>query len=63
VALLDLPFQPTKGSSMRRLTVRALMLCVVVAATAAPVSAQTTPKVELSGGYQFLNFSLDGENE
>jgi opacity protein-like surface antigen len=48
---------------MRRLTVRLLMLCVAVAATAAPVSAQTTPKVELSGGYQFLNFSLDGENE
>jgi hypothetical protein len=32
-------------------------------ATALPVSAQTTPKVELSGGYQFLNFSLQGENE
>jgi len=48
---------------MRRLTVRLLMFCVAVVATAAPVFAQTTPKVELSGGYQFLNFSLDGENE
>jgi opacity protein-like surface antigen len=30
---------------------------------AVPASAQTVPKVELSGGYQFLNFSIEGESE
>jgi len=44
-------------------TVRVLVFCLSVLATAVPVFAQSTPKVELSGGYQFLNFSLDGENE
>ena len=43
--------------------VRPLVFCLAVVATAAPVAAQSTPKVELSGGYQFLNFSLDGQNE
>jgi hypothetical protein len=32
-------------------------------APAVTASAQSTPKVEVSGGYQFLNFSLEGENE
>ena len=35
----------------------------VMAVAAAPASAQTVPKVELSGGYQFLNFSAEGESE
>lgn len=48
---------------MRRMTVRVLVICLTAVAVAVPVSAQSTPKVELSGGYQFLNFSLDGENE
>ncbi len=48
---------------MHRVTVRALVFCLASLATALPVSAQSTPKVELSGGYQFLNFSLSGENE
>jgi len=48
---------------MHRLTLRVLVLCLTALALAIPASAQTTPKVELSGGYQFLNFSLDGENE
>jgi len=48
---------------MHRSTVRILVLCLLAVATAVPVAAQSTPKVELSGGYQFLNFSLDGENE
>ena len=48
---------------MHRLTVRVLVFCLAAMATALPVSAQSVPKVELSGGYQFLNFSLDGENE
>jgi len=30
---------------------------------AAPAFAQSVPKVELSGGYQFLNFSAEGQSE
>jgi hypothetical protein len=30
---------------------------------AIPAFAQSAPRAELSGGYQFLNFSSDGENE
>jgi opacity protein-like surface antigen len=48
---------------MHRLTARVLVFCLTALALAVPASAQTTPKVELSGGYQFLNFSLNGENE
>ena len=48
---------------MHRLTLRVLVLCLTALALAIPARAQTTPKVELSGGYQFLNFSLNGENE
>jgi opacity protein-like surface antigen len=48
---------------MHRLTARVLAFGLAALATALPVSAQSTPKVELSGGYQFLNFSLAGENE
>ena len=51
---------------MHRLTVRVLVFCLATMATALPVSAQSTPKVELSGGYQFLNvslFSLNDENQ
>ena len=39
---------------MPRLTVRVLVFCLTaLGLLAVPVSAQTTPKVELSGGYQF----------
>ena len=48
---------------MHTLTARVLVFCLAAVAAAVPVSAQTAPKVELSGGYQFLNFSLGGENE
>jgi opacity protein-like surface antigen len=42
----------------------ALALCVAVLGVAAvPASAQTVPKVELSGGYQFLNLAVEGRNE
>ena len=47
-------------------SVRVLALGLVIMAAAVPVSAQSTPKVELSGGYQFLNmslFSINDENE
>jgi opacity protein-like surface antigen len=45
------------------LALRMLVLCLAAIALAVPASAQTVPKVELSGGYQFLNFSLSGANE
>jgi len=35
----------------------------VLGVAAVPASAQTVPKVELSGGYQFLNVAIEGENE
>ena len=48
---------------MYRLPVRVLAVCVVVLGVAVPAVAQTAPKVELSGGYQFLNFSAAGRSE
>ena len=39
---------------------RLLGLCVTVLAAAVPARAQDTPKVEVSGGYQFIRF--DGNN-
>ena len=48
---------------MHRLTLRVLACCLAAMAIAVPASAQTVPKVELSGGYQFINFSVNGANE
>ena len=48
---------------MHGLTLRVMVFCLAAIAMAVPASAQTVPKVELSGGYQFLNFSLSGANE
>ena len=48
---------------MHRLRVHILGFCLVALSVAIPVSAQTVPKTEVSGGYQFLNFSVEGENE
>ncbi len=49
---------------MRRLPLHVLAFGVAaLAVTAVPASAQDVPKVELSGGYQFLNFSVEGESE
>src|SRR4026209_1836720 len=45
------------------LALRMLVHCLSAIALAVPASAQTVPKMELSGGYQFLNFSLSGVNE
>ena len=42
---------------------RLAVLAFLTAAVAVPASAQDVPKVELSGGYQFLNFSVEGESE
>lgn len=41
-----------------------LALCVaILGVAAAPASAQTVPTIELSGGYQFLNLAVEGQNE
>jgi opacity protein-like surface antigen len=48
---------------MSRVSVRMLALCVTLVCVAVPASAQSTPKAEISAGYQFLNFSVEGENE
>jgi opacity protein-like surface antigen len=48
---------------MNRLSLRVVGLCLAVVGIAVPTSAQTISKVELSGGYQFMNFSVDGEGE
>ena len=48
---------------MQRMCVRVLSICVVVLGVAAPVAAQTTPRTEISGGYQFLSFEAEGESE
>jgi opacity protein-like surface antigen len=47
---------------MRDVRVRVLSLCAVILIVAAPAFAQT-PAVEVSGGYQFLNFDVEDENE
>jgi hypothetical protein len=48
---------------MNRLLCRILGLCLAAIGVAVPASAQTVPKVELSGGYQFLTFAAEGESE
>lgn len=48
---------------MLQLRVRVFGLCLVAISTAVPVSAQTTPRTEVSGGYQFVTFDVDGESE
>ena len=40
-----------------------LGVCLALVGLATPVAAQTTPKGEVSGGYQFLNLSSGGEGE
>ena len=48
---------------MYRLHVRVLAFYLAAMGVAIPAFAQSAPRAELSGGYQFLNFSSDGENE
>ena len=48
---------------MQRLPGRVLGLCLAVLVVSAPVAAQTTPRTEISGGYQFVTFSVDEESE
>ena len=48
---------------MSRCHVRVLGFLLAAWCVAIPVSAQTTPRTEISGGYQFVTFSVDGDNE
>ena len=48
---------------MYRPRLEVLALLTAAMAVAVPASAQDVPRVELSGGYQFLNFSVEGESE
>ena len=43
--------------------VRVLGLCLTALSAALPVAAQTAPRAEVSGGYQFLNLSVEGEGQ
>jgi opacity protein-like surface antigen len=40
-----------------------LSLCVVILGVALPAAAQTFPRTEISGGYQFVTFTVADENE
>jgi opacity protein-like surface antigen len=45
-----------------RMWMRVLGLGVVMLGVAVPAVAQTTPRTEISGGYQFLTFSVEGDD-
>lgn len=48
---------------MQRLCVGVLSLCAVMLGLAVPAAAQTFPRTEISGGYQFVTFSVEDESE
>jgi hypothetical protein len=48
---------------MLRLHVRVLCFFLVALCVAGSASAQTTPRTEISGGYQFLTFTVDDDSE
>jgi opacity protein-like surface antigen len=48
---------------MQRMCVHVLSICAAILGVAVPVAAQTSPRTEISGGYQFLSFEADDENE
>jgi opacity protein-like surface antigen len=48
---------------MQRVCVRVLTICVAILGPAVPAVAQTAPRTEISGGYQFLTFDANGDNE
>ena len=52
-----------KEFAMQRMCVGVLSLCVVILGVAFPSAAQTFPRTEISGGYQFVTFSVEDENE
>jgi hypothetical protein len=48
---------------MNHVTVRVLAIGLFVLTVGVPAFAQTTPRTEISAGYQFVTFSVDDENE
>ena len=48
---------------MKRLLVRVTAACMVLLAVALPAAAQTSPRTEISAGYQFLSFDAGDDNE
>jgi opacity protein-like surface antigen len=52
-----------KESSMSRRHLRLLGFCLAALCMAIPASAQTTPRTEISGGYQFVTFTVEDESE
>ena len=42
---------------------RRVGMCLAVLFVSVPAAAQTTPRTEVSGGYQFVNYSVEGEGE
>ena len=48
---------------MLRLRGRVLGICLAVLAVSVPAVAQTAPRTEISGGYQFVTYSVEGNNE
>jgi len=48
---------------MTRIGVRVPAACVVFLAMAIPAAAQTSPRTEISAGYQFLTFDANDDNE
>jgi opacity protein-like surface antigen len=48
---------------MKRLRGRVLGNCLAVLVLSVPAAAQTAPRTEISGGYQFVTYTVDGENE
>jgi opacity protein-like surface antigen len=59
------PVKPKRRLLVRimRGMVRLLGPGAIVLATGLPVAAQSVPRIEVSGGYQFLNVSIEGESE
>jgi outer membrane autotransporter protein len=45
-----------------RMCMRVLSIGVVILGVAVPAAAQTAPRTEISGGYQFLTFSVEDED-
>ncbi len=48
---------------MSRRQVRRLGFCLAALGVAIPAAAQTTPRTEISGGYQFVTFTVEDESE
>ena len=45
-----------------RMWMRVLSIGVVILGVAVPAASQPTPRTEISGGYQFLSFAVEGQD-